>query len=176
MEKDSFRGEAINTGWDSLNEVEFQGEKLNDPREYGARVRELEMAISESETSDEEKQRAITAMRATKEIVLTHVGYEVRRAPESMSEAKAFDQRRVRAHDRMIWQLNRLNSMADKYGTKRFTDKDYMTRTEYDTINNPTQEERERMYSDRREVEDYFDQVFDEEIKRETRRIEELDM
>lgn len=172
MEKDPSRAEKQSenqsTGWESLENMEFQGDIIKEARAYDERLAALKEAIRNSDLDDDEKGSRLHAMEYTKRRVLNHVDYACSRAPDAWRyprEARRFDEARTLAHDKMIDQLNYLNEMAEASGTPRFTKKDYITKRELGK--NPTQAEKERASSDRREVEEYFDEVFSEEIEKE---------
>ncbi len=88
-------------------------------------------------------------------------------------DAAVYQARRTRAHNDMIRGLNHLNHLAEKYGTERFTFRDFETNDfRYDKEFDRTGETNARAEYDRGTVEDYARAAFSREFDQAEREAE----
>jgi hypothetical protein len=138
---------------------------------YDERKRALLEAITNSDKPEEEKQEDRRYIIGFWKLVVTHVDYKHKKnAFSDVSEGRAYDHARTEAHDAAVNGLNKLNDLAEKYGTRRFTVRNFWdSKKRIGT----SQETIDRTRYDRDIVEEYyaiaFEYEIDEEIAKRTR-------
>ena len=140
-------------------------------RYYDKRNQELRNAIfaSNEKTKDSDMRIVGTFLQT----VMMHVGFRYM-MPDDIREQygddaaafESFDRARTAAHNSVIKHLNKLNELAEKYGTTRFTPRDFWTSERP----HQTQDIAKRMKYDRKAVEAYYTLAFSSEIDEEERR------
>ena len=91
---------------------------------YRRRQRALNEAIEQSDDSNKEKDLGVAQdlYRCVGEHIYYETDYETR-----SFDPKQYERNRRAAHNRLILQLNCLNALAEKYGVRRFTPRNFET-------------------------------------------------
>ena len=140
---------------------------------YMERNQELRDAIMASDS--ETKEKDLRTLGSFLRLVIEHVSFRYATPEETRFKytdgEQGFENDRSRAHNEVIKCLNTLNDLAKKYGTTRFTPRNFWT----SETKGQTKDIARRMKYDRKVVIEYYTLAFgkglDEEVKR--RRAEE---
>lgn len=155
-----------------MNEIENSIE-VKSGDYYGARMKSLREAIEGSDIEEEEKKADRDRMAETLDLVLSHVEFEFQQ-PQDSFESKMWDINKTEMHNKVIDQLNWLNEIAEKYGTERFTCRDFVTSRGH----SPGRDHDvggamgRKMLSDRAIVKQYFNVAYKERVAGLRRKLE----
>ena len=133
---------------------------------YFDRKQALENAIKESDKTEKEKEKDISALDNFVSAVYTHIDYKYATQDEQRDYGiERFDRDRTRAHNEAMKQLNNINDLAREYGTKPFTVRNFHPS---DTVskNRQTQAESTIFRYDRNIVEEYYAYAFASKVSR----------
>jgi hypothetical protein len=136
---------------------------------YDERSDALLKAVRGSANPDKEED--LEYVRGFRRAVMEHLAYKYMEGNGSWQSGDAdyYNRSRTRAHNDVIKRLNGLNALSEKYGTRRFTSRDFWTSENQ----NQTPEMSRRMRYDRDIVEEYYAIAFayeEAELKKEQER------
>lgn len=135
---------------------------------YDERRKALQEAIAASDLPDQADDAGCFQRFQT--AILTHLDFrytdDLDAGSMSLEDYKAFESARIRAHNQVIKRLNDLNSLAEKYGTRRFTPRDFWT----SEVQDQTPAMSKLMYYDHYIVQEYYTFAFSATVKRRERR------
>ena len=80
-------------------------------------------------------------------------------------EAQQNDRMRTEAHNKVIDQLNYLNGLAEKYGVRRFTCRNFLTSRNYNSRLDEYGVYGNRLKTDRKMVEGYFTVAYKQRVE-----------
>ena len=132
----------------------FYEERVEALREQLMQADETEEVAAEREILRRTWRKVLDYNEATRDYDLLHSDYN------------GYHRVRRDCHNRMIRQLNTLNLLAEKYGTKRFTPRNFMTNDFlYESVRDPGGKLNHRVDYDRESVLAYFETVFKKDIE-----------
>lgn len=138
--------------------IEAQSGNFYDDRRF-----ELLQAINNSDDPEKEKDKEVIREFAGK--VFAHVDYvNTDNRFSDVNEGRSYDISRTAIHDDAIRCLNRLNDLAEKYGTTRFTPRNFWTS---DKRSEEVREAKDRAIYDRDIFEAYYYYAFRYDIEQE---------
>ncbi len=147
------------------NTIEAQAGRFYDERRSA-----LLKAITNSDRPEEEKQEDRHYILGFWQLVAAHLDYKHQsNAFSDPSEGWSYDRSRTKAHDAVVNGLNKLNDLAEKYGTRRFTVRNFWDSTKR-IKSSPETIDRARY--DRDIVEEYYAIAFKYDINQELARLE----
>lgn len=135
-------------------------------RFHHTRAEKLEQAILES--NSETKQQDLGAIKAFTKLVLEHIRLKTEHDEkwETGGDAwESYDKHRTKVHNDTIRKLNELNALCEKYGTTRFTPRDFWTSDKLSSDDKDNIAARRRARHDRDIVEEYYAIAFEKEMK-----------
>ena len=136
---------------------------------FSERQTELLNAIWAS--GDEHSEEDAKIVRGFRRSVYDHIAYRTMSPEEVRSYgARQADFERTRAHNTLIEHFNAINALAEKYGTTRFTPRDFWTSKL--PKDKQTPEVAKRMRNDRDIVEEYYQIAFEPEYREAMQRME----
>ena len=132
---------------------------------FGSRYTQLLRAISAA--PKEEKSATEAILRHFDAAVDEHLNYKYMAPEERRSfSGQQYWAERSRAHNEVIETLNRMNALAETYGVRRFTPRDFWSGNFAPDKSRRTPEVEDRIQYDRGIVEAYYDYAFSSEIMR----------
>ena len=144
---------------------------------YDERSKALINAINNSDSKEEEKEKDKATVRNLEQLALRFKEITHRRPDHVLTfdESKKAEEERKTAHNSVIWCLNDINELAEKYGTKPLTFRNFEDNDDrYDEDNDKYEnlsgkisfkETEARKIYDRRAVEAYIWKAFDEDFR-----------
>lgn len=135
-------------------------------RFFQSRANDLREAIEDSDKSEKEKAGDIKRIEAFYELAQSHLQYKYDEEEYSDQDAETwnmYEAARTRTHNATIDALNSLNALANKYGTKPFTPRDFWSTGHHDASKLAVGK---RCRYDRDVVEEYYSVAFASEAKK----------
>lgn len=138
---------------------------------YHERHDQLRQAITQSDDAD--KAKDLAHLEGFYDKVYDHIEFRYLSKEESMDIGyEIYEKRRMRAHNQLIRYFNHMNALCEKYGTRRFTVRDFWDTSAYEGMTEAqrrrlqTDAMRKRYRNDRDIVEEYYASAFPPMVKR----------
>ncbi|MBQ2637862.1 hypothetical protein IJG10_01920 [Candidatus Saccharibacteria bacterium] len=134
-------------------------------RYFGSRYVQLLRAISEAPADKKASAEAI--LKHFDQSVDEHLNYKYMPPDERQSfSGQQYWAERSRAHNEVIETLNKMNALAEEYGVKRFTPRDFWSGNFAPDKSRRTPEVEDRIQYDRGIVEAFYDYAFSSDVAR----------